>query len=64
MTIDQAKNNIGSNFKVTAFGSGLLGEFDIIRTVDENGFIEGDFIIAHCEDCRLKQEVPAQFIKA
>lgn len=58
MTIQQANNNIGMPFKVTAFTSGILSHFDTIIRVDIDGTIHGHFIEAHCEDCRLKLDQP------
>lgn len=58
MTIQQAKDSIGLPFKVTAFTSGALAQFDTIIRVDSDGTIHGDFIEAHCDDCRLKQDQP------
>lgn len=55
MTIQEANSNIGQPFKVI----GLSGtRFDTIIRVDLDGTIHGDFIEAHCEDCRLKEEQP------
>lgn len=62
MTIHEACANIGNPFKVEGF-TGLAGRFDIIRVVDSNGVIYGDFIEAPCEDCRLKMEQPVQLKK-
>jgi hypothetical protein len=63
MTTLEASQNIGKPFKVAEFNSGLLGSFDTIISVDGDGNIYGDFIIAHCQDCRLKQEQPKQLNK-
>jgi hypothetical protein len=58
MTQEQAKAAIGQPFKVTALRGGLLGEFDTIREVTEDGTIIGDYTEAAAEDCRLKQAQP------
>jgi hypothetical protein len=55
MTIEQAKQSIGLPFIIIGFG---LYRFDAIRTVSDDGTIEGDFYIASCEDCRFKETQP------
>lgn len=59
MTIEEAKANIGQPFKPNWI-KGLGGKFDIIREVDIDGWIIGDFWEAPAEDCRLKMEQPEQ----
>lgn len=60
MTIEEAKLNIGQQFKVTT----LIGmRFDTIRSVSDDGTITGDFMEAYCEDCRLKQPQPEHLKK-
>ena len=60
MTIGEANNNIGQPFKLTLFTGAKM---DIIKRVKEDGTIIGEFIAAHCEDCRLKEAVPENFKK-
>lgn len=55
MTTQEANDNIGQEFKTT-FLKG--GKFDIIRKVDPDGVIHGDFLIAYAKDCRLKGPEP------
>ena len=52
MKKETAIQNIGQPFKVIGLGM----SFDIIRKVDQDGTVHGDFTEAHCSDCRLKQE--------
>lgn len=59
MTKAEANDNIGKEFKPLIDGA----RFDIIRRVDDDGNIHGDFTTAHHEDCRLKQEQPEQLKK-
>jgi hypothetical protein len=59
MTIQEAKDSIGKPFKYR-----LIDRWDVIVSVDEkNGFVQGEFVEAPVEDCRLKQAVPPQFQK-
>ena len=60
MTIQEANNNIGKPFKMIGFTGGLMSEFDTIIRVDADGTIHGNYIEAHCDDCRLKQAQPEQ----
>lgn len=60
MDIETAKQSIGQPFKLSWIGTGFAGRFDIIRKVDENGMVYGDFIEAPAEDVRLKLEQPLQ----
>lgn len=64
MNLQEAQAAIGQPFKWKfATGDGLAAKFDIIRSVDPDGTIHGDFIEAHCEDCRFKQEQPEHLKK-
>lgn len=63
MTIAEAKESIGKEFKLSWITSGLAARFDIIRRVDESGVIHGDWLEAPAQDCRLKQEQPEQLKK-
>lgn len=54
MTKKEAADNIGQPFKVIGFPT----KFDTIRKVDQDGTIHGDFIEAHCNDCRFKEKQP------
>lgn len=58
MTVQEAKENIGQPFKWIYGGNGVLGKFDTIREIDKDGTIHGDFLEAHHDDCRFKQEQP------
>lgn len=58
MTIQEAKDNIGKPFKYE-----LCAHWDIIREVDSNDYIKGDFLWVPPENCRLKQEQPEQLKK-
>jgi hypothetical protein len=60
MTPEEAKSSMGKEFKIMDM-AGL--KFDTIRFVDNDGTIHGDFIEAHCSDCRLKMEQPTQLKK-
>lgn len=60
MTISEANNNIGQPFKLTLFAGAKM---DVIKEVQRDGTIIGEFIEAHCEDCRLKEAVPENFKK-
>lgn len=61
MTIQEAKENIGKEFKLNwVSGTGAAAQFDIIKFVDANGWIHGEWLSAPAEDCRLKQEQPEQ----
>lgn len=55
MTHDEALNNIGQPFRWLSYR-----RFDIIRKVKSDGTIVGDFIEAHCLQCRLKGDQPEQ----
>jgi hypothetical protein len=57
MTPEEAKSSMGKEFKIMDM-AGL--KFDTIRFVDNDGTIHGDFIEAHCSDCRLKMDQPTQ----
>lgn len=63
MTVQEAQNSIGKEFRLSLFNSGILGRFDIIRRVKIDGYILGDFISAPCEACQLKLPQPAQLKK-
>lgn len=60
MTIQEANSNIGKPFKLIGFTGGIMSQFDTIIRVDADGIIHGNYIEAHCDDCRLKQEQPEQ----
>lgn len=62
MKIEEAKANIGQPFKLNWIKV-LSGKFDIIREVDIDGWIIGDFLEAPAQDCRLKAEQPEQLKK-
>jgi hypothetical protein len=66
MTIQEAQQNIGQPFRVEDikihFKNGTY--FETIREVTPAGEIIGDYVDAMAEDCRLKQEVPAQLRKS
>lgn len=62
MTQQEATANIGQPFKIIGF-TGMIGRFDTIRRVDPDGTIHGDFLEAHCDDCRFKEEQPAHLKK-
>lgn len=64
MTIEEAKHSLGKEFKLAWITGGILGRFDIIRSVDNDGWIQGDHISAPAADCRLKQEQPEQLRKS
>lgn len=64
MTPEQARENIGQQFRLSGYGDGLLSRFDTIRLVTEDGKVYGDFIEAHAHDCQLKQEQPEQLKKS
>jgi hypothetical protein len=57
--IEIFKNNIGKPFKIKGF-TGLSGSFDKILSVDNKGIVKGEFIEAHVDDCRLKEQQPEQ----
>ena len=57
MTLEEAQANIGQPFKWIDGGTGAAGKWDVIEKVVK-GWIYGDFIAAHVEDCRLKQDQP------
>lgn len=63
MIVQEAKDGIGREFRLSMFNSGILGRFDIIRRVKPDGTICGDFIEAHAEDCQFKQEQPLSLQK-
>lgn len=63
MTREEVFANFGKPFKVTYLHGGILGSFDTIRAITTDDWIIGDFIVAHCEDCRLKGEQPQHLIK-
>lgn len=54
MTLQEAKDNIGKPFKVIDWTC----NFDTIQSVDDQGKIHGEWLIAHHTDCQLKQEQP------
>ena len=58
MDIQTARQNVGKPFKIIDSGTGLIGKFDTILSVEEDGTIHGNFIEANCTDCRLKLEQP------
>lgn len=58
MTREEAEANIGQPFRWKEGGTGICGKFDIIKKVTENGMVCGEFLRAHHDDCRLKQEQP------
>lgn len=60
MELNQAKQSFGQPFIIMGMG---LTRFDTIRTVSEDGTIEGDMYIAHCSDCRLKEAQPEHLKK-
>lgn len=61
MTITEARAAIGQPFKLSwIHTTGGAGRFDIIRRVDENGTVYGDFLEAPACDVRLKLEQPLQ----
>jgi hypothetical protein len=60
--INLFRQNIGKEFKVKGF-TGLSGSFDKILSVDNDGTVRGEFIEAHVDDCRLKQEQPEHLKK-
>jgi hypothetical protein len=55
MTLAEATTGIGQRFKVMIPGV----KQDIIRSVDDDGYIHGDFVTAHHTDCRFIGEQPA-----
>lgn len=63
MTLQEAKENIGNQFKVEYPGSGLLHKWDVLKSVSDDGFIEGEFSSGHCSNFRLKNSVPVQLRK-
>ena len=63
MTIEEAKKSLGKEFKVIGFTGGILGRFDIIRSMDDEGWIHGDNLSAPVEDCRLKEQQPEHLKK-
>lgn len=63
MNIQEALNNIGKEFKVIDFTSGLLARFDILREVREDFTLVGDWIEAPVWMCRLKNEQPEHLKK-
>lgn len=63
MTIQEANSNIGQPFKLIGFTGGIMSRFDQIMRVDDDGTIHGDFLEAHCGDCRLKEAQPAHLRK-
>jgi hypothetical protein len=63
MTREEAIANIGQPFKWKYGGNGVLGRFDVIGKVGDDGYICGHFIQAHHNDCRLKQEQPEHLKK-
>lgn len=64
MLIKEAQLNIGQPFKIGWLTSGLLSHFDIIKEVKPDGTVLGDFIIAACHDCRLKELQPIHLQKS
>jgi hypothetical protein len=58
MTTEQARKNIGKEFKWQ-----VTGMWDTIREVSQDGMITGDKTVAPAEQCRLKQDQPDQFKK-
>lgn len=60
MTLEEAKANVGKPFKWIDGGTGITGRFDTIRGVGEDGTVYGDFLAAHHNDCRFKQDQPDQ----
>lgn len=54
MTLSEATGGIGKRFKVMIPGV----KTDIIRSVDADGYIHGDFTTAHHSDCRFIGEQP------
>lgn len=60
MELEQAKRSIGQPFILIGLG---ITRWDVIRTVSNDGIIEGDLYIASCTDCRVKQEQPEHLRK-
>lgn len=63
MTPQEAKLALGQPFKLNWVTSGAAGQFDIIRFVDQTGWVHGDWLAAPAEDCRLKNIQPEQLKK-
>jgi hypothetical protein len=59
MHMQEAIQGIGKPFKVLLPGV----KADIIRNVDMDGTVHGDFLEAHCWDCRLIGEQPEHLKK-
>lgn len=58
MTIEEAKTNIGKQFKWLGSTTGLTSNFDTIKHVSSKGIVYGSWLAAHHDDCRLKTEQP------
>lgn len=56
MTLPEATEGIGKRFKPLIIGA----RADIIRSIDSDGNIQGDFTLAHHDDCRFIAEQPDQ----
>jgi hypothetical protein len=63
MTLEEAKANIGKPFKWLGAASGAAAQFDVIKGVSKDGTVYGDWLAAHHDDCRLKQDQPEHLKK-
>lgn len=63
MTLEEAQSNIGQPFRWKEGGNGICGKFDVIKHVSKHGIISGEFLQAHHDDCRFKQDQPEHLKK-